>query len=97
MQLRVALKRTAVRLQDIYARLQTEGRQEEILNRTGAGPDQSPAEGVCWTEGLALVGMGLSISSWHIPPKARIGPLSRSWEGLKGVFIPDETCKILNQ
>lgn len=33
MQLRVALKRTPVRLQDVYARLQTEGKQEEILNR----------------------------------------------------------------
>lgn len=78
MRLHVALKRTPVRLQDIYAWLQTAGKQEETLNRTGAGPDQSPAEGVCWTEGLALVGVGLSISSWHIPPKARIGPLSRS-------------------
>lgn len=54
------------------------------------GADQSPAGGVCCIEGLVVVGMGRSISSWHIPPKARIGPPSRSWEGPRGVFIPGQ-------
>lgn len=50
----------------------------------------SPEAGICWMERPMVVGVGLSISSGHIPPKAKIWPLSRSWEGLGGVFIPEE-------
>lgn len=67
------------------------------------GVDERPAGGVCCTEELLLllllevvvmvvmvVGIGRSISSWHIAPKARIGPPSSSWEGPRGVFIPGQ-------
>lgn len=61
---------------------------------SGDGVDDSPAGGVCCTEKLlllavAVLGIGRSISSWHIAPKARIGPPSSSWEG-PGVFIPGQ-------
>lgn len=51
---------------------------------------QSPEDVACGTERLMDVGVGMSISSWHIPPKPKMCPLSRNWEGLRGVFIPAE-------